>query len=108
MKQSVTQEQANDAWLISLAAGQIILENQGLLEDSDKFKQSLKNTTSRFINEVERAMSPDINACFKVGESTTQEIIKGIEKLCKVAARMDPVELNQLTKFIEKKILANG
>lgn len=96
------QEQANHAWLISLAAAQIILENQSTLENSDKFKQTLKGATKRFIAEVEKAMVPDIDKIFQAGEHTSQDIIEAIEKLTEVGARMNPVRLNQLTKFIEK------
>ena len=90
------------AWLMSLACGQIILENQELLEDSNKYRQTLKQATKRFLTEVEKTMGSDINTIFDECEGTSQEILKAIEKLSKVASKMNPANLDRLTKFIEK------
>lgn len=99
-KEEVSRE--TQAWLVSLACAQIILENQGELEHTNKYRQSLKQTSKKFILEVEKAITPDINAIFNECEDTSQEIIKAIEALTKVAAKMNPANLDRLTKFIEK------
>ncbi len=99
-------DELTQAWLMSLACGQIILENQELLEGSNKYRQSLKQATKRFLIEVERAIEPDINAIFGECEETSQEIIKAIEALSKVASKMNPANLDRLTRFIEKTGMA--
>lgn len=98
---TIEQSKCNSAWIMSLVCAQVILENQETLENSDKFRQTLKSSTKRFVTEVEKAIASDIGIMFDAQEYTSQALIGTIERVSKAIAGMNPAKLNELTKFIE-------